>query len=161
MKKVLGLFMAMLVAFCAVLSLPAQSASAVYGQTTKTIVDAYYTGKTVKAMLLTSSYTPDADTHDHVDDVVANEASGTGYTAGGQTVTATVTIDTATNQVRVTFTDPSWASSSVSARYLLLYFELGTNAQDEVITVIDHGSTVTSSNSLFTFDITGPLIFAY
>ncbi|NQD37468.1 hypothetical protein HPT27_10555 [Permianibacter sp. IMCC34836] len=140
---------------------PSFAASATYGVTVQKIVNAYYTGKTVKAMLLTSSYTPDADAHDFVDDIVAFEASGTGYTAGGQTVTATITLDTATNQVRVTFTAPVWTSSSVGARYLALYFDIGTNSQDELITVIDNGSTVTSSNSTFTFDITAPLVFTY
>ena len=39
---------------------------------------------TFKAMLVTSSYTPNKDTHDFRDDVT-NEVSGTGYTAGGAT----------------------------------------------------------------------------
>jgi hypothetical protein len=37
---------------------------------------------TFKAMLVTSSYTPNKDTHDKRDDVT-NEVAGTGYTAGG------------------------------------------------------------------------------
>jgi len=37
---------------------------------------------TFKLALVTSSYTPDRDTHDNFDDIT-NEVSGTGYTAGG------------------------------------------------------------------------------
>ncbi len=40
----------------------------------------------IKVALVTSSYTPAQDTHDYWDDVSANEASGTGYTAGGATL---------------------------------------------------------------------------
>lgn len=151
----------LLILFLLVFTAPTFAASSTNGQTVKKILDAYYSGKTVKAMLLTASYTPDPDNHDFVDDVVANEASGTGYTAGGQTVTPTITIDTATNQVRVSFTSPSWTSSSVSARYLQLYFDIGTDSQDELITLLDNGSTVTSSSSTFTFTISSPLVFTY
>lgn len=140
----------------------ALAASATYGLTVEKALEAYYSGKTVKAALLTASYTPDPDTHDFMADVVAFEASGTGYTAGGATITPTITLDAATNQVRVTFTDPApWTSSSISARYLVIYFDIGADAVDELITVIDNGSTVTSSGSTFTFDITAPLVFAY
>lgn len=44
-----------------------------------------------RLMLLTSAYTP-SDLHDYVDDVRANEVSGTGYTAGGQSL-ATKTVN--------------------------------------------------------------------
>lgn len=37
----------------------------------------------LRMALVTSSYTPDADGHDFWNDVSANEASGTGYTANG------------------------------------------------------------------------------
>lgn len=42
---------------------------------------------TIKAMLLTSSYTPDVDAHNYKDDLT-NEVTGTGYTAAGATVTS-------------------------------------------------------------------------
>lgn len=159
-KHLKSLLIATLIAAITLAS-PAQAASATYGLTVEKILEAYYSGKTVKAALLTASYTPDADTHDFMADVVASEASGTGYTAGGQTITPTITLDAATNQVRVTFTDPVWTSSSISARYLVIYFDIGADAVDELITVIDNGSTVTSSSSTFTFDITAPLVFTY
>jgi hypothetical protein len=37
---------------------------------------------TIKVALLSSSYTPNQDTHDYFDDVSANEVTGTGYTTG-------------------------------------------------------------------------------
>jgi len=47
--------------------------------------------------LVTSAYTPNADTDDFWNDVVANEASGTGYTANGQTLTSKTLTYTAAN----------------------------------------------------------------
>lgn len=134
-------------------------ASLNYSTTLYKMVNAYYNGATIKAMLLTNAYTPDKDAHDFRADLTANEASGTGYSAGGATITATVAQDNANDRVTVTFSDPSWASSSVSARYLAIYKDSGNAATDEIITLIDHGSAVTSINSTFTFDITAPLIF--
>lgn len=134
-------------------------ASLNYGLTLEKIVESYFNGATIKAMLLTAAYTPNEDTHDFVDDASASEASGTGYTAGGATITATVTYDAGTDQVRVTFSSPNWPSSTITARYLLIYKELGTNAQDEAICLVDNGSEVSSSNSTFTFTISAPLVF--
>lgn len=44
-------------------------------------------GDTWKAMLTTSTYTPNRSTHNYKDDVT-NEVTGTGYTAGGTTMTS-------------------------------------------------------------------------
>lgn len=110
-----------------------------------------------KAMLVTAAYTPDKDAHEFRSDIT-NEASGTGYTAGGVAITPTVTRDDPTDQVRVSWTDVSWPSSSITGRYLVIYRDTGNAATDEVVHCIDHGSEVTSSNSTFTFDVTGPLV---
>lgn len=47
---------------------------------------------TFKAMLVTSTYTPDMDLHNFRSDVT-NEVVGAGYSLGGNTVTVTVTRD--------------------------------------------------------------------
>ena len=39
-------------------------------------------------MLLTNSHSNDPDTQEFIDDVSANQVSGTGYTAGGQLLPA-------------------------------------------------------------------------
>jgi hypothetical protein len=43
---------------------------------------------TINLMLLTSAYVPNQPSHTDKSDVVANEVSGTGYTAGGQALTS-------------------------------------------------------------------------
>lgn len=55
---------------------------------------------TLKVALVTASYVPDVDTHQYYDDVT-DEISGTGYTAGGKTLTGkTITQDDANDRAR-------------------------------------------------------------
>jgi hypothetical protein len=114
---------------------------------------------TIKVMLLTSSYTPNQDTHDYLDDVVANEVSGTGYTAGGATLaTKTVTYDSTSNTFVFDADDVTWASSTVTARYAVVYDATpGTNATRPLIGYVDFVSDQSSSNGNFTitWDATG------
>jgi hypothetical protein len=114
---------------------------------------------TIKVALLTSSYTPNQDTHDYFDDVVANEVSGTGYTAGGETLgSKTLTYDGATNVVTLDAADVTWGSSTITARYAVVYDATpGTNATRPLIGYVDFGSDQASSSGNFTitWDSTG------
>ena len=104
---------------------------------------------TFKAMLVTSSYTPNKDTHDKRDDVT-NEVSGTGYTAGGVTTACTVTKDTANDKVTLQFAAVSWASSTITARALVIYKSLGGAASaDALVAYNDFGSDVSSTAGTF------------
>lgn len=105
---------------------------------------------TMKVMLLTSSYTPDPD-HDFVDDVVANEVSGTGYVARGKTCTATVTRDTANNRVDLTLGAPAdWTTSTITARYGQYYIErAGADSTDDLVALIDFGGNIVSTAGTF------------
>jgi hypothetical protein len=76
---------------------------------------------TIKIMLCTSSYTPDQDTHQYKSSVT-NEVTGTGYTATGATLASfTVAYDTSTNVIKLDATDPSWTTSTITARYAVIY----------------------------------------
>ena len=104
---------------------------------------------TFKAMLVTSTYTPNKDTHDKRDDVT-NEASGTGYTAGGATSTVTVTKDTANDKVTIQFGAVSWASSTVTARGCVYYKSRGgASSADELVAYNDFSSDVSSTGGTF------------
>jgi hypothetical protein len=103
---------------------------------------------TFKAMLVTSSYTPDKDTHEKRDDVT-NEATGTGYTAGGVTTACTVTKDTANDRVTLQFAAVSWATSTITARALVIYKSTGTASTDELVAYNDFGSDVSSTAGTF------------
>lgn len=114
---------------------------------------------TIKVALLTSSYSPNQDTHDYFDDVVANEVSGTGYTAGGETLgSKTLTYDSGTNVVTLDAADVTWGSSTITARYAVVYDATpATNATRPLIGYVDFGSDQASSSGNFTitWDSTG------
>lgn len=97
---------------------------------------------TVKAMLTTNSYTENKD-HDRRDDVT-NEITATGYTAGGVTVTPTVSaVDTANDRITITLPTATWNAFTGTARRLVYYVSTGTAANDPLIACIDFGSDVT------------------
>ena len=105
---------------------------------------------TFKVLLTTSVYAENKDTHDFRDDVT-NEVTGTGYTAGGNTVTVTVTLDTANDRVDISLGGTTWPASTITARKAVYYKSRGGLASaDELVAVNDFGADVISSNGTFT-----------
>jgi hypothetical protein len=107
---------------------------------------------TIKLALVKSTYTPTIDTHDFWDDIVAEESSGTGYTAGGATLAnKSVAIDTGADQAEFTADNVSWTiSSALSARYAVLYKSTGNNATSPLIGYIDLGTTYSLASGTLT-----------
>ena len=104
---------------------------------------------TFKMLLVTSSYTPNKDTHGKRNSVT-NEVSGTGYTAGGKTVTCTVARDNANDRTTLTFAAESWANSTITARGAVVYKSRGgASSADELVFYNDFGGDVTTSNTTF------------
>lgn len=114
---------------------------------------------TIKVALLSSSYTPNQDTHDYFDDVSTYEVTGTGYTSGGQTLgSKTVTYDSANNVIVLDAADVTWSSSTITARYAVIYDDSGaTAASKALIGYVDFSSDQSSTNGNFTitWDSTG------
>lgn len=105
---------------------------------------------TIKVALVTSSYTPDQDTHDFFDDVT-NEVSGTGYTAGGASLAnKTVTQDNTNNKGVFDADDVTWSTSTITARGAVLYKSTGTAGTSPLICYIDFGSDKSSAGGNFT-----------
>ena len=176
------------------------------------------TTNTIKCMLLGAGYTPNYDTHDFLDDVVASEVTGTGYTAGGATLASVTSTYTAANSwataaatstayaldaivrpstgngfvyratnagtsggsaptwptvigqtvtdgsvvwecfgsgvLQLDAADPSWASSTITARYALIYDSTpATNATRPLLALIDQGAAVSSTSATFTVQL--------
>ncbi len=102
--------------------------------------DTYY------VMLTSSAYTPDQAAHTKRSDV-ANEVSGTGYTAGGKPVAPTFTKDTTGHRIVVNFPAVNWPDSAFTARRAVYYKRRGGAASaDELVAVNDFGADVTTSN---------------
>ncbi len=104
----------------------------------------------IKGMLVLDAYTPAYDTHDFRDDIT-NEASGTGYTAGGVVLTGTEVVlsSPAAGQFKWDHNDPQWAASTIAnAMALVDYVAVGTAATDPVIGLLDFVTAVSTSNGL-------------
>lgn len=93
---------------------------------------------TVKCMLTTNSYTPNQDTHRYKSDVT-NEVTGTGYTAGGLTLTGkTVTYNSGTNALTLDATDPLWNALTVSnIRLAVFYVDTGVAGTSPLLSYMD------------------------
>lgn len=105
---------------------------------------------TIKVALVTSSYTPNQDTHEDFADVT-NEVSGTGYTAGGAALASkAVTKDTTDDEGVFDADDVTWSSSTITARAAIVYKDTGTPATSWLICYIDFTSDKSSSNGDFT-----------
>ena len=108
---------------------------------------------TVKAMLCTSTYVPDQDAHQYKSDVT-NEVTGTGYTAGGVTVAATVTYDGPSNTLTIDTADPSWTTATITARYVVFYDATpATDATRPLLTYVDLGADVSSTAGTWTYTV--------
>ena len=107
------------------------------------------TGDTFKIALYTDAATLDSTTTVYN---AANEASGTGYTAGGNTlVNVTPTSDSAT--AITSFGNTSWDNSTITARGALIY---NASEANKAVAVIAFPINYTSSGS--TFLITMPAV---
>jgi hypothetical protein len=102
---------------------------------------------TIKVALCTSTYTPSQTTHAYFSSIT-NEVSGTGYTAGGATLASK---SVATSSLTFTFdaADTSWAASTITARYAIIYDSTGTAATSALIGYVDFGADVVSSGGTF------------
>ena len=104
---------------------------------------------TIKVALTTSTYTPAQDTHDYFDDIT-NEVTGTGYTAGGATLgSKTITQTDATNKQTFDAADVSWTTSTITARYAVIYKSTGTGSTSPLIGYVDFGSDQASTSGTF------------
>lgn len=103
-----------------------------------------------KIALFTSTATLSAATTAYA---ATNEVVGTGYTAGGATLSGfSVTLDTSTAILDWT-TDPTWPTSTITARGALIYNSSRTN---KAVAVLDFGSDIASTNGTFTVTLPAP-----
>lgn len=105
---------------------------------------------TLKVTLHTSTYAPNGD-HEFFD-AVTNEAAGTGYTAGGETLTTVaLAYDTGNGWTAMTADDTEWVSpTTLVYRYAVVRKDTGSDATSPLIFWVDFGSdqSVAASNIL-------------
>tara|TARA_B110000971_G_scaffold217127_1_gene253372 strand:+ start:2932 stop:3351 length:420 start_codon:yes stop_codon:yes gene_type:complete len=98
---------------------------------------------TIKIALYTSAATLSAATTAYA---TTNEVVGTGYTAGGNTLTG-ATISSSGTTAFVDFNDTTWATATITARGALIY---DSSVSGKAIAVLDFGADKTSTAGNFT-----------
>jgi hypothetical protein len=81
----------------------------------------------------------------------ANEVVGTGYTAGGNTLVISTSPTSGNNNASiptafVSFSNTSWASSTITARGALIY---NSTQGNKSVAVLDFGADKTTANATF------------
>lgn len=102
-------------------------------------------------MALGAAYTENKKTHTKRSDLT-NEVTGTGYTAGGTSVTVTVTNDTTNDRTDITLGAASWPSSTISGAQKFAYYKSrgGLASADELVALIDNGTPVSTVSGTLT-----------
>jgi hypothetical protein len=99
---------------------------------------------TFKIALYTSSATLDASTTAYT---TSNEVTGTGYTAGGNTLTVSVVPTSTGTTAYLSFSNTTWVNSTITARGALIYNSSQSNA---AVAIFDFGSDKSTTSGDFT-----------
>lgn len=104
-----------------------------------------------KAMLVTSDYAESRSNHSKRSSIT-NEVTGTGYTAGGVSVTLSVVTDNTNNKMILTVGGASFPAVQVTSRKLIVYRTRGgASAADELVCCIDNGVDLVSNGTTQTW----------
>ena len=106
------------------------------------------TPDTFKIALYTANASLDQSTTAYT---TSDEVVGTGYTAGGNTLVISTSPTSGNNSANiptafVSFSDTSWASSTITARGALIY---NSTQGNKSVAVLDFGADKTTANATF------------
>jgi len=101
------------------------------------------TGDVFKIALYTSSASLDATTTVYT---TSNEVVGTGYTAGGNTLTNVTPTSSGTTAL-TDFADTTWSTATITARGAMIY---NSSKANKAVCILDFGSDKTSTAGNFT-----------
>jgi hypothetical protein len=106
-----------------------------YPYLTLALVD--WENDTIQCSLLSPSHVP-STSHRYWADVSADEVSGTGYTAGGETLTnCAVSIDPAARTTTFDADDVTWSTATLTARYAAIWKDTGTDSTSPLVGIVD------------------------
>jgi len=125
----------------------------------KRTADAYFTGGFKMLLISAAPSEANLDAWSVRSDVTTEVAASGSYPTGGAPVTATVgAADVANNRVPVTFASPApFTGTTIGAVGGIIYKDKGSAGADELVTYVDFGGTVSSTNDTFTVTINSPL----
>ena len=110
------------------------------------VVRAATTADTFKIALYTSDVSLNATTPTYA---TSDEASGTGYIAGGNTLTISHVPTSTDTTAFLSFSTTSWASSTISARGALIY---NSTQGDKSVAVLDFGDDKTTNDQTLSIE---------
>lgn len=110
-----------------------------------------FTSDTLKLALLNTSGSFNSS-HDYYNDVSANEITGTGYTAGGATLTTVTWTNPSGTYVMLDADNVLWSGATFSTRYGVVYKSTGVTSTSPLLIHLDFTST--QSPSAVPFQIT-------
>jgi hypothetical protein len=103
-----------------------------------------FSANTFKLALYTSSATLDEDTTVYT---TSNEVASAGnYSAGGNTLSVSVTPTNTGNVAFISFSNTSWANATITANGALIY---NSNLSNAAVAVLAFGGDKTSTNGTF------------
>lgn len=120
----------------------------VYGQSLITMTNGEWSfpSGSIKALLCTSTYVPNQDTHKYRSDLTNEVAAGGGYTAGGVVLgTKTAVYTAATKTMALACANIVYSGVTLSAQFCVIYLDTGTAATSPLISYIDFGVTESPS----------------
>ncbi len=128
-----------------------QSLSGQYSATAARRLD--WVGDTIKVALLTSSYTPNQDTHVFYSDLTNEVAAGGGYTTGGMALSGkSVSYDATSHEARLLAGNTQWTASTITARYAAVYKDTGTGSTSPLLGWVNFGGDVSTSSGTLEID---------
>lgn len=125
------------------------------------LFNASWVADTINCALVTATYTPAQDTDSFWSTPQANEITGTGYSAGGNTLTGkSVGAVTGSHEIPLIAANTSWTTASFTCRYAVIYRSTGTASTSPLIGWVDFGSneTVASGTFALNFDASNGVV---
>jgi hypothetical protein len=106
---------------------------------------------TLKGVLLTSSYTPNKDTHRYQSSLTNELSTGSGYTSGGLSLSGkALAYDSATDTAWLDCDDLLWDPSTLTARYCAIVdTNSGSSSTNPLVGLIDFEANKSSDNGPF------------
>ena len=124
------------------------------------VLDSWLTGKSIKALLVTSAYADDPDVAFRSQ--ITTEVTGTGYTAGGVPVTSpAASYDPATDVVTLTSDDVAFGTVTLSdVGGVVFYADTGSAATSPLIAA-DVFEAIEVTNTALTYRVDAAGIVAF
>lgn len=115
-----------------------------------------FTTDTFFALLTTSAYTPNVDTHEFYDPDITNEITGTGYSFGGEALSGVTWVyDAASNAAILTADTVAWTGADFIARYAVIYQDTGDPETARLLGYVNFGENRSpNAAGVFSIDFT-------